>query len=151
MCWPHVHFSCLHNWRWGGREGTGHRKVSAAPVCFTAQKPELQWPHFLMSKMVQLYAKNLSTFFKSNLTLHLFWQHMYLPWLGFQAHWDCKKIWCILDHALCNVHWEYYPQVLIMWTHVISHIIHYRIFCLHTSNIFFSILPENLAVFLEKI
>lgn len=29
-----------------GRVGSEHRKVSTAPVCFPAQKPELQAPHF---------------------------------------------------------------------------------------------------------
>lgn len=62
--------------------------------------------------------------FKLNFTLHLLWQHVWLPWLGLQAHWDGMKIWCVLDHALCSVHWEYSPQVLITCIHIISHIIH---------------------------
>lgn len=101
-----------------GRVGSEHRKVSTAPVCFHAQNPELQGLHFWWPRWSS-FMKSYICIFKSSLTLDLSWQHMQLPWPGLQAHWNCMKIWCLLDHALSNVHWEYCPPILIIY--IITH------------------------------
>lgn len=57
-----VHSGCLCQRRLGGRVGTEHRKVSATAVCFSAQKAELQGPHFFDEQDGPALCKDVHTF-----------------------------------------------------------------------------------------
>lgn len=58
-----------------GRVGSEDRKVSAAQVCFCAQKPELQGPHFWWSRWSS-FMQTYIYIFESSLTLDLSWQRI---------------------------------------------------------------------------